>query len=185
MLIKELPDDVKQEIRARLPDHISFESIENLPLNELPRWMAALREDLERRIERKRRRLAVEQEINDLALSVSEKYSDIPLWKVEYFLHGEVRKRFQALMRELDEMSQVPLVTYGRQPWHRAVEDEINLQLNRGLRMSTAWPPRSSSAIPLTRQSWSASTQDTFSRHRRGKPVDQSISLLDPVATGR
>jgi len=132
MLIKELPDDVKQEIRARLPDHISFESIENLPLNELPRWMAALREDLERRIERKRRRLAVEQEINDLALSVSEKYSDIPLWKVEYFLHGEVRKRFQALLRELDEMSQVPLVTYGRQPWHRAVEDEINLQLKRG-----------------------------------------------------
>jgi len=132
MLIKELPDDVKQEIRAQLPDHISFESIENLPLNELPRWMAALQEDLERRIERKRRRLAVEQEINDLALSVSEKYSDIPPWKVEYFLHGEVRKRFQALLRELDEMSQVPLVTYGRQPWHRAVEDEINLQLNRG-----------------------------------------------------
>jgi hypothetical protein len=64
-------------------------------------------------------------EINDLARSVSEKYLDRSLYKVECFLHEEVRKRFQALMSEFNATSQVPLITHDRQPCHRAVEEEI------------------------------------------------------------
>jgi hypothetical protein len=55
-------------------------------------------------IEQRRRRLAAEQAIDDLARSVGELYPDLPLHKAEYFLHGEARKRFQALVRELKEM---------------------------------------------------------------------------------
>jgi hypothetical protein len=66
----------------------------------------------------RRRRLAVEQEIDKLTRSVSKKYPDLPLSKAEYFLHGKARKRFQDLLRELKEMSCVHLVTQDRQRDH-------------------------------------------------------------------
>jgi hypothetical protein len=132
MRINELPDGVKQKLREVLAGDLPWENIQNLTLEELDLWVKAKLEDLEQALERKRRRRAVEAEIGDLARSVSEKYPDLPLWKVEYFLHGEVRKRFQELMREIDEMSRVPLVTRNRQPWHQAVEEEIDFQLSRG-----------------------------------------------------
>jgi hypothetical protein len=71
-----------------------------------------------RPIEQRRRRLAVEQEIDKLTRSVSKKYPDLPLSKAEYFLHGKARKRFQDLLRELKEMSCVHLVTRDRQRDH-------------------------------------------------------------------
>jgi hypothetical protein len=52
-------------------------------------------------VEQRRRCLAVAREIDGLARSVGELYPDLPLYKAEYFLHGEARKRFQALVREL------------------------------------------------------------------------------------
>ena len=62
-----------------------------------------------RPIEQRRKRLAVAQEIDKLTRSISKKYPDLPLLKAEYFLHGKARKRFQVLLRELEEMSGVRL----------------------------------------------------------------------------
>jgi hypothetical protein len=88
----------------------SFDVLARLDLTAShPFWPA---EDHHTPVEQRRRRLAVAQEIDDLVQSVSGKYPDLPVWKVEYFLHGEARKRFQALIREpreLKEMSCVPL----------------------------------------------------------------------------
>jgi hypothetical protein len=61
-------------------------------------------------VDQKRRRLAVEQEIDGLARAVGELYPNLPLYQAEYFLHGAARRRFQALVRELKEMSCVCLV---------------------------------------------------------------------------
>jgi hypothetical protein len=69
-------------------------------------------------IEQRRRRLAVQQEIDGLVRSVAKLYPDLPLYQAEYFLHGQARKRFQALVRELQEMSRVPPVTKNRQRDH-------------------------------------------------------------------
>jgi hypothetical protein len=71
-----------------------------------------------RPLEQRRRRLAVEQEIDKLTRRVSKKYPDLPLLKAEYFLHGKARQRFQALLCELKEMSCVHLVTQDRQRDH-------------------------------------------------------------------
>jgi hypothetical protein len=126
MLVRDLPDDAKQELRKMYAQDTAFlERLWQLTLEEASLWIKTRLEDSKQTIERKQRRLAMEGEINDLARSVSEQYPDLPLYKVEYFLHGEARKRFQTLMRELNKMSRVPLVRYGRQPWHTAVEEEI------------------------------------------------------------
>jgi hypothetical protein len=61
-------------------------------------------------------------------------------------------------------MSHVPLVMYGRQPWRRAVEEEIHLQLNRGATDIDRVVMRRA----LTRRSGSASTRSTFSKQPPG-----------------
>jgi hypothetical protein len=60
-------------------------------------------------IEQRRRRLAVQQEIDGPVRPVVKLYPDLPLYQAEYFLHGKARKRFQALVRELKKLSCVPL----------------------------------------------------------------------------
>jgi hypothetical protein len=132
MRITELPEDVKQELREALVGHMPWESIQNLTVEELSVWVTAKLEDHEQAMERRRHRLAVEDEIDDLGRSVWEKYPDLSVYKVEYFLRGEVRQRFQALLCELTEMSCPPLVTRNRQPWHGAVEEEIVFQVEHG-----------------------------------------------------
>jgi hypothetical protein len=117
---------------AVLPRDISWETIPNLTAEELTLFCDARPEDLERKLERIRRRAAVELEVMDLARSVTEKYPELLLRKVEYFLHGEVRTRFEQLRHDLGEMSSVLLVTRDRQPWHQAVEREIYTEMKRG-----------------------------------------------------
>jgi hypothetical protein len=130
MLIRDLPEDEKQKLREVLAGDPPWELIQDLTLEEASLWIEAQLEDRQQAIERRRRRMAVEEELDDLLRSVGEKYP-IQLWKVEYLLHGEARKRFQTLIHELKEMSQVPLVKRDRQLWHQAVEKEIYLQLRR------------------------------------------------------
>jgi hypothetical protein len=48
MLIKELPDNIKRYLRTLLSDDISLETVENLELNELPRWLEARHREQER-----------------------------------------------------------------------------------------------------------------------------------------
>jgi hypothetical protein len=52
-------------------------------------------------IERRQRRLAVAQDLDELARPVAKKHPDLPLWQAEFFLRGKTKKRFQSLMREL------------------------------------------------------------------------------------
>jgi hypothetical protein len=121
MLIKELPDGVRRELRARLPDDVPLESVANLTISQLPLWFQARCEDLDRKIGHQLRHLACLRELDE----ITQPCADLPLSKVEYFLRGAARTRFQTLMRELDELSEVPLVTYHRKKWHSAVESEI------------------------------------------------------------
>jgi hypothetical protein len=155
MLIRDLPDEVQQQQKLRevfADDPATLEKIRNLTLDEAVLFIQADMEDRDQRMARKQRRWAVEDEIDDLARSVREKYPDIKLRQVEYFLQDEVSKRFQALMRELHEMSHVPLVARDRQPSHQAVEEEITFQLKQGgtyidsvvaavLKRNPAYPP--------------------------------------------
>ena len=126
MLIRDLPTEEREGFRALIEQAgQSWEVIQGLTIQEAHDWMQTLAGDSSASLERKRRRLAVEKELNALAHPISERYPDLPMGKVEYFLHGEQRARFQELMRELQEISKVPLVTRDRQPWHRAVEEVI------------------------------------------------------------
>ena len=94
MFVRDLPPEKKKKLRTLVePTGERWEVIENLSINEAADWMKAREEDCLAQLERKRRRLALGQELNDLARSVSEQYPDLPMGKVEYFLHGEVRAR--------------------------------------------------------------------------------------------
>jgi len=133
MLIRDLPEEAKRELRALLEaDGERWELIEGLTPEEFDLWFKAREEDDAARLERINRRLAVETELRELERPVLNQYPDLPWRKVEYFLHGEARARFQQLRRELREMSDGPLVTRNRQPWHEAVEQEIEIHLRKG-----------------------------------------------------
>ncbi|MGA7235932.1 MAG: hypothetical protein WBY44_09640 [Bryobacteraceae bacterium] len=89
-------------------------------MEELALWLETWREDYQANIDRPRRRISVEQELAELERPVRERYPDLPIDKIEYFLHGRHRARYQVLVRELTEICTVPLVTRDRQPWHGA-----------------------------------------------------------------
>jgi hypothetical protein len=50
---------------------------------------------------------------------------DLPLERLSWFLKGADRQRYEELMRELKELSRPVFVTYGREPWHQAVENAV------------------------------------------------------------
>jgi hypothetical protein len=132
MLVQELPEEERHQLRALLEAAGErWDRVEGFTLEELQQWFGAREDDLKAKLERTQRRLAVETELSELADLVTDKVGDIPMGKIEYFLHGAERERFQELMRELGEMSEVPLVTRNRQPWHDASEQELNRALNR------------------------------------------------------
>jgi hypothetical protein len=54
-----------------------------------------------------------------------DKVGDLPLAKLSWFLRGARRQRYEELMRELNELSRPVLATYGREPWHQAVENAV------------------------------------------------------------
>jgi hypothetical protein len=127
MLIHDLPEEGKRQLRTLIEAAgVNWEQIEGLTLDELQALIKPCMEDAEACADRNRRRLAIEEELNELAHPISAQYPGMKMWQVEYFLHGEDRARFQQLMRELDEMSRVPLAIRNRQPWYRAVEEELH-----------------------------------------------------------
>ena len=119
---RDLPEATKQGIRAlTIVAGEPWDIPEDLPVEELALWLETWRDDYQAKINRQRRRISVEQELAGFARPVRERYPDLPMDKVEYFLHGKDRARYQVLVRELTEMCTVPLVTRDRQPWHGAV----------------------------------------------------------------
>ena len=132
MYVKDLSPQDRERLRT-LTEQAGeqWENIQNLTVNELADWMHAREEDARARTARIERQLVLKQELADLAKPISDQFPALPLWKVEYFLHGDARSRFQAILRELAEVADVPLVTHDRQAWHGAVEAEISMQLRR------------------------------------------------------
>jgi hypothetical protein len=124
MLIRDLPD---QELGRRLVEGacLSWPLIENMEVEEAIFHFLARLEDLLAQSKRMQRRGAVERELADLIRPICDQYPGILVGQVEGVLHGGERERYQALIRELKEMSQVTLATRNRQPWHGAVEEEI------------------------------------------------------------
>ena len=115
MRLNELPDDDLNELKALLGDSCDelWPQIQNLTLQEFVWFLDAKIEDSERKMERNRKMLAIERELNGLVLSVEEKHPGLPLGKAIWFLKGEVRARAEALLREREAMCQVIPVTLG------------------------------------------------------------------------
>jgi hypothetical protein len=133
MLIRDLPTEQREQFRAWVERAGQpWEVIQGLTMYEAHDWMQTCVEDSSARLERMLHRLAVQEELFALADPVNERYPDLPMEKVEYFLHGKQRARFQELMRELAEISKVQLITRDRQPWHGAAEEAICCGLEQG-----------------------------------------------------
>jgi hypothetical protein len=132
MLIRDLPEEARRELHAAVEAHGErWELIEGLTVEEFEDWMGARADDAKARAERNRRFLLILAELWELEDKAVQIAGNVESWKLEYFLHGEDRVRWQQLRREAEEMCTVPLVTRNRQPWHGAVEQELIRGLER------------------------------------------------------
>jgi hypothetical protein len=123
MKVHELPQPEQDHIRALLPDE--WDILAELEVEEAALYTKARLEDAERRLVRRQRRINVWQEIRALVAPPGRQVGDLPPARLSWFLRGADRQRYEELVRELKELSRPVLVTYGREPWHQAVENAI------------------------------------------------------------
>ena len=106
-LIRDLPEDEREELRTSLEAAgCSWQEVEGLTRREFAVWINAEADLSKAQLDHSSRTLSVMQQLHRMARPIWKKH-DMPMWKVEYFLHGEARTRFQALLRELKEIEAI------------------------------------------------------------------------------
>lgn len=123
MKVRELPQSEQDHLRELMPEEWSV--IRDLEIEELSLYAQAKLDDANTRLERTQQRLAVEEAITELVRPLVASVGDLPLCKLAQFLRRDERQRYEALMRELKELSRPVKVMHGREAWHQAVEDAV------------------------------------------------------------
>src|SRR5262245_51215218 len=95
-------EEFLEYVRANEP---SMERLLDLDLDALPPILKTKLEAIEARLARQQRRSDLMKEAADIAKPISRQYPELPFRKIDWFLPEPDRSRFQAILRELDELA--------------------------------------------------------------------------------
>lgn len=165
MKVRELPQSEQDHLRELMPEEWSV--IRDLEIEELSLYAQAKLDDANTRLERTQQRLAVEEAITELVRPLVASVGDLPLCKLAQFLRRDERQRYEALMRELKELSRPVKVMHGREAWHQAVEDAVpdGPQAYPSLEMLAQYLDRVTHRVMLQNLEWPRERVRTYARY--------------------
>jgi hypothetical protein len=133
MKIRDLP---RQQLEGLLTICAEAElrctGILDFDIEDLEPYIRAAAEDRDRRIEVRRKWLALTDEVDGLIDPIRTEFPNLEFEQQIEHLSGPDRARADAIDCELLEMAHAPVVTRDRQRWHGDVETEIQNQLPSG-----------------------------------------------------